>query len=248
MSFLFLRKISRFVRLSAEEERLLLQLCAKRARLLGARQDMLLPGEPVQAIRIVEAGWAGRYRTLPDGRRQIVALLLPGDVCDTGGAPAWPGDDVVTTLTPVSVREVPRDAFEPLARRYPNLMDIRWREHLLAASIQREWTVSLGLRNARERMAHLLCEVMLRLQLVGLSDGVVCEFPLTQIDLGDATGLSTVHVNRTLQELRAAGLVTLRDRQLHVADFEALAEMAMFEPAYLGVEPRGMPEKVRESG
>lgn len=223
----------------------MLQLCERRARLLGARQDMLRPGEQVKTIKILEAGWAGRYRTLPDGRRQIVALLLPGDVCDIESGEAQPADDVVTTLTPVSVREVSQDAFEQLSFSHPDLLRVRWREHLMAAAIQREWTVSLGQRNALERLAHLLCEVMSRLQMVGLSDGVVCDFPLTQIDLGDATGLSSVHVNRTLQELRAAGLVTLRDRQLNIANFAALAELAMFEPGYLGlggVEPERLLE------
>lgn len=209
------------------------QVGAQRARLLGARQDITGEGKQARSIKILEAGWACRCRMLPDGRRQIVALLLPGDACDFDAVAPAPLDHSVITLTPVSMREIPHAAFEAMLVARPRLREARWRDHMLAAAIQREWMVSLGQRNARERVAHLLCEVMLRLELVGLADGRVCDFPLTQLDLGEATGLSTVHVNRTLQELRSSGLVTLRDRQLQISSFDALAEIGLFDPGYL---------------
>lgn len=249
MSSVFLRKIERFACLSDEEKRLVRQVGAQRARLLGPRQDITSEGEQARSVKILEAGWACRCRMLPDGRRQIVALLLPGDACDFDAVAPAPLDHSVTTLTSVSLREIPHEAFEAMLVAHPRLREARWRDHMLAAAIQREWMVSLGQRNARERVAHLLCEAMARLELVGLADGKVCDFPLTQIDLGEATGLSSVHVNRTLQELRGGGLVRLRDRQLQIADFEALAEIGLFEPSYLlpmcpAVEP---PSRARQA-
>ena len=106
-------------------------------------------------------------------------------------------------------------------------------ERLAANAIQREWAVNLGQRTAREHLAHLFCETFVRLRAVGLAEGSRCEMPLTQCDLGEATGMTSVHVNRTLQELRRDGLIVLHHRILTIPDFDALAEVAMFDPGYL---------------
>jgi len=106
-------------------------------------------------------------------------------------------------------------------------------------AIQREWAVNLGLRDATERMAHLFCELFLRLSLVGLVSGHSCEMPVTQADLAEATGLSPVHVNRTLQELRRLGLIVLKDKTLTIPDLEALADTAQFNPNYLHLGQEG---------
>ena len=108
-----------------------------------------------------------------------------------------------------------------------------WLETLVAAEIQREWTVSLGRKSAAERMAHLFCELSSRLRAVGMSDGTECDLPMTQLELGDAVGLSTVHVSRTLHELRSAGLVELKYRRLTILNDRLLRELAMFDPRYL---------------
>lgn len=128
---------------------------------------------------------------------------------------------------------MPRGTFERLAASHPRLIRALWSDAFVAASIQREWIVSLGQRSAYERVAHLFCEVFIRLQTVGLVEGDSCEFPVTQTELGDATGLSTVHVNRTLQDLRAAGLIVLKGRTLHIPDLPALKRAALFNPRYL---------------
>ncbi|MDB5413317.1 MAG: cyclic nucleotide-binding protein, partial [Rubritepida sp.] len=113
-----------------------------------------------------------------------------------------------------------------------------WQSEVQAA-VQREWTVNLGQRGATERMAHLLCELYLRLRLVGLADDDSCELPLTQSDLADAVGLSPVHVNRVLQELRTSGLIGLRGRILTIPSIDALRDAAMFEASYLHADREG---------
>ena len=120
-----------------------------------------------------------------------------------------------------------------LAMGSPRIAELLWRDALVTAAIQREWIVSLGQRHALERTGHLLCETFLRLEAAGLASGSICEFPITQAELADATGLSAVHVNRTLQELRSTGLVSLANRTLTIHDMGALMRAALFNPSYL---------------
>jgi CRP-like cAMP-binding protein len=125
-----------------------------------------------------------------------------------------------------------------LVRRCPRLGDMLWRDTLIDAAIFREWMVGMGRREAYGRIAHLLCEVMTKLKAVGLADGVTCELPITQAELGDALGLSTVHVNRVLQELRGNDLITLRGGTLTVLDWTGLRQAGEFDPAYLHLDPK----------
>ena len=122
---------------------------------------------------------------------------------------------------------------------HPRVTEAMWWDTLVSTSIQREWIVNLGQRDAFERVGHLLCELYLRLDGVGLTMGNSCELPLVQTDLADATGLSAVHVNRTLKELRAAGLIVLKGRMLHIPDLAALKAATMFNPNYLHLDHEG---------
>ena len=115
----------------------------------------------------------------------------------------------------------------------PVLAEALWAQTMIAVEIQREWTVNLGRRTAQERLAHLFCEVSSRLVAVGLSNGSECDMPLTQGDLADVTGLSTVHVNRSMQFLRTSGFIELRSKRLTIHDHQGLIDFAMFDPAYL---------------
>jgi len=112
-------------------------------------------------------------------------------------------------------------------------------ETLVNNAIQREWAINLGRRVAFERVAHLFCEIIERLRPVGMVEGNSCVMPVTQMDLADATGLSVVHLNRTVQELRASGLIVLRDRTLTITDLDALKDAALFSPSYLQLYRRG---------
>ena len=199
----------------------------------AAGETLISEGERPDRIRIVLSGWLSRYKLLEDGRRQIVNFILPGEICDAFAYLLPRSDHSIDTLTPVAFSEIEREQFEELIAGDRTLMEAMWCELLVDRSIQREWAVNIGRRDALERVAHLLCEIYERLKLVGLVEGNSCVFPVTQMDLADATGLSIVHLNRTLQELRGAGLIILRERMLTINDLDALKSAGLFNPTYL---------------
>lgn len=208
---------------------------AIRTRILrvGAGQDLISEGDRPDRIRIILSGWASRYKTLEDGRRQIVNFVLPGEICDAYVYLLTQMDHSIGTLTPVVYSEIEREQFEELAASDRTLAEALWCEQLSNCAVQREWALNIGRRVALERVAHLLCEIVERLRPVGLLEGKSCVFPVTQMDMADATGLSVVHLNRTLQELRAAGLIVLRERMLTIDDLDALKNAGLFNPSYL---------------
>jgi CRP-like cAMP-binding protein len=198
-----------------------------------AGEDLVCEGDKADMVRMFLSGWACRYKALEDGRRQIVSFVLPGDTCDAHIYLLPAMDHSILTLTPVVYCELDRAAFERLISVDTTVAEAFHCETLASRAIQREWAVNLGRRDALERVAHLICEVYERLRVVGMVDGNSFAFPVTQMDLADATGLSTVHLNRTLQELRGSGLITLRDRTLTILDSQALGSTALFNPNYL---------------
>ena len=196
-------------------------------------------GDPVDSVRIILSGWLCRYKTLADGRRQIVNFVLPGDSCDACVYLLSVMDHSIGALTPVTYADIKRPVFEQLLASDRSLEEALWCETMVSSAIQREWTVNIGRRVALERVAHLLCELYERLLPVGMIDGDSCLFPITQMDLADATGLSVVHVNRTLQELRGSGLIVLRDRILTINDLKQLKDTALFSADYLHTKRHG---------
>lgn len=200
---------------------------------LDAGQDIAGEGDRADRVRLVLSGWLARYKTLEDGRRQIVNFILPGQSCDAFAYLLARQDHSICSLTPVVYSEIERDKFEALVASDRMLAEALWCEALADCSIQREWAVNIGRRMALERVAHLLCEIVERLRPVGLVNGDSCSFPITQMDLADATGLSVVHLNRTLQELRGSGLIVLRERILTISDLDALKNIGLFTPNYL---------------
>lgn len=199
----------------------------------GAGEDLTAEGERVDSVRLLLSGWLFRHKSLEDGRRQIVNFVLPGETCDAYAYLLSTFDHSITTATSVAYAEIKRPRFEKLIASDRSLAEAFMCETLLGSAIQREWSINLGRRAALERVAHLFCEVYERLRPVGLIDGKSCSFPVTQMDLADATGLSVVHLNRTIQELRASGLITLRERTLTINDLDALKNAALFSPNYL---------------
>lgn len=232
-------KLERFTRLSSADKILIQRLGTERVRHFGAREDILREGEAPTDVNLILSGWACRYKQLEDGRRQIIAFFLPGDLCDHNIFILREMDHSVGTITKVTVAGVSRETFEAATLKHSRITQALWWESLVTAAIQREWTVNLGQRNATERMAHLLCELFLRLQSVELTNANSCEFPVTQTELADATGLTSVHVNRTLQELRSAGLIKLNNRTLDIPDLERLMQIAMFNTNYLHLGHEG---------
>ena len=201
-------------------------------------EDLICEGDRPDSVRIFLSGWAFRYKTLEDGRRQIVSFILPGDTCDPHLHLLSAMDHSIATLTPVVYSELEGPSFERLMTADRSVGAAFHCETLAARAIQHEWAVNLGRRDALERVAHVICELFERLRVVGLVEGNSFSFPVTQTDLADATGLSTVHLNRTLQELRASGLITLKDRSLTILDLQSLANTAMFNPGYLHFDRR----------
>jgi CRP-like cAMP-binding protein len=234
-----IRKLENFTRLSATDREALQHAVAERIKRFGLREDIIREGDEPTAIYMMLSGWACRYKFLEDGRRQIVAFFLPGDLCDLNVFILRRMDHSLGTLTDVTVAEVRRETFEGILGGHSRVTQALWWDTLVTVAVQREWTVNLGQRDALERLAHLLCELYLRLESAGLAGDGQCAFPITQTDLADATGLSTVHVNRTLQELRHQGLIRLADRQLVILDLERLKRVALYDANYLHLEREG---------
>ena len=234
-----IRKLEHFVRLSAADRAVLDRVASERVRSFGPRVDIAREGDRPRDVHMILAGWACRYKQLEDGRRQIVSFFLPGDICDLNIFILREMDHSIGTITSVTVADLSREFFDEIDSGFPRIATAFWWESLVNAAIQREWTMSLGQRTAAERMSHLLCEIFLRLRLAGLTREDSCDFPLTQSDLADATGLSKVHVNRTLQELRSAELIVLKGKSLTIPNLERLMNEGLFNANYLHMNREG---------
>ena len=234
-----IRKLEHFVRLSATDRAVLDRAASERVRSFGPRVDIAREGDRPRDVHMILAGWACRYKQLEDGRRQIVSFFLPGDICDLNIFILREMDHSIGTITSVTVADLSREFFDEISSGFPRIATAFWWESLVNAAIQREWTMSLGQRTAAERMSHLLCEIFLRLRLAGLTREDSCDFPLTQSDLADATGLSKVHVNRTLQELRSAELIVLKGKSLTIPNLERLMNEGLFNANYLHMNREG---------
>jgi CRP-like cAMP-binding protein len=230
------RKLEQFVRLSPDDRNAIEQIVRHKVIQVAAQKDLICEGDEPTHVRLMLDGWACRYKMLDDGRRQIMAIFLPGDMCDFNVFILRKMDHSIMALTPVRLAAIYPDALETLTGAHPRILKGLWWETLVNASIQREWTVNLGQRSALERIAHLFCELFLRLQAVGMTRENRCDMPITQIELADAMGLTAVHVSRTLKTMRAEGLVKLNDRELLIPDFGALQAVGLFNPNYLHLE------------
>lgn len=204
-----------------------------------ADTELVVDGEAASECQVLVEGQAFRHKTLPDGRRQIVFFHVPGDVLDLQLA-FLPVDYSVSALTMCRIAPMSRARLADLIAARPQVARAFWRTSLLEAAIQREWMIGMGRRSAYARVAHLLCEVYLRLQRMDLVQNNRCRFPVTQNHLADAVGLSGVHTNRVLQALRANGLIELRSRELIVRDWAGLVTAGEFDAAYLHAPPNGV--------
>jgi len=227
-----LQRLTALVPLTVEELSAL-EHAAGPTRLYRPHEDLAREGESALSVGLLVSGFAFRCRVLPDGRRQILSYLIPGDLCDTRQLLMVPASHTVSTLTTANVVPFAREEILRLIERFPRIGHALCWVALIEEGIAREWLVNIGQRTALERLAHLLCEIFTRMEAVGLTDRGRCELPLTQVELADSVALSTVHVNRTLQELRRRGLVSLSAGMLEIHDFGALQELAGFTADYL---------------
>ena len=232
MISVYLKKLRRRIEISSEEERVIRDSVAE-VRRVGADRIVVRAGESLNASLILLDGWLARCKDLPGGERQVTQLHVAGDFADLHGFTLKRLDHDVSTLSDSRIALVPHERIREITNEHPRLGRIFWFSTNMDAAIQRELALSLGQRSAISRMAHLFCELYIRLDVVGRTSEDGYEFPLTQRELSECLGLTVVHANRTLQELRRRGLVELENRRLAILDRRGLEGVAEFDPNYL---------------
>lgn len=223
--------------LSAAEEEALLDAVTD-CREYRSDLTFIEPHRELQHSTLLLEGLMCRYKDLKDGQRQVTELHVAGDFADLHSFTLKRLDHSVMTLTPCRVGIVPHENLRRITEQHPHLTRIYWFATNLDAAIHREWQLSLGRRSAISRMAHLFCELEVRLGIVGLAEDGRYRLDLTQTDIAECLGLTSVHVNRTLRELREQGLVQFRSGGVEIFDLLALRRIAEFDPAYLYLERR----------
>jgi CRP-like cAMP-binding protein len=204
---------------------------------IAAHHYLVREGDRPSESCLIMEGFAFRSKLTPDGNRQIFSIDVPGDIPDLQSLHLHVMDHDLTTLSNCTVGFIPHDALRELIRQRPNVSAALWRETLIDAAIFREWIVNVGCRPALPRMAHLLAEIHARLEMIGQTANGSFELPITQVELADCLGLSIVHVNRTLQQLRHEGLVATERKNYHLLEKERLEELGQFDPVYLHRNP-----------
>ncbi|MGQ4878860.1 Crp/Fnr family transcriptional regulator [Billgrantia sp. LNSP4103-1] len=196
-------------------------------------QDIVRIGDtPLQSFLVLE-GFACSYKLTSDGNRQIMALHIPGDIPDLQNLYLKRIDCSIASMSPCKFGFIPLEDLRRICDNYPRISAAFWRETLVDASILREWVVNIGRRDAYTRVAHLLCEFLVRLKAVGLVEEGAIAFPITQANLADATGISAVHMSRAIKALREDGLIQTRRMHVTVPDWERLKLAGEFDPHYL---------------
>ncbi|RYE04448.1 MAG: Crp/Fnr family transcriptional regulator [Sphingomonadales bacterium] len=224
---------------SAEEEAAIRELVSE-VREVQAKATLIRAEQRLDTSTLLLDGWMCRYKDLCSGQRQVTELHVAGDFVDLHSFTLKRLEHNIMALTPCRIGVVPHERLRALSERHPHLTRLYWLTTNIDAAGHREWELSLGRRHATARLAHLFCEMYARLELVGLTDGMRYTLPLTQLDLAECTGLTPVHVNRMLKELREQGIVEMRRNQVEIYDWKRLADVAEFNPAflYIGQEPR----------
>jgi CRP-like cAMP-binding protein len=227
------RKLESIYPLTSEERQALVDLPVQ-VRELRADQDVVREGDRPSRSCVLLEGFAFRYKIVgEDGRRQIMAFHVAGDMPDLMSLHLPVMDNSVCTLIASKLAFIEHSHLRQLIRRHPRIGDALWRDTLIDSAIFREWLVGMGRRDAYTRIAHVLCETFVRMQAVGLADGFSIPLPITQGTISDALGLSTVHVNRVVQALRAAGLIAWNRTVLTIKDWDGLQKAGEFDPIYL---------------
>jgi CRP-like cAMP-binding protein len=220
------------VELHAEDRNALLKLPFAR-KAFHKEAYIVREGQRTTDCALILRGFAYRQKLLGDGSRQIISIHIPSEFVDLQNGLLGVADHNVQSLDRSEVAVVPRAAILDMINAYPALRMAMWIDTLIDASIFREWVVNVGRRDARARIAHLLCELAFRLEKIGLGRGGLFDFPLTQEQLADCTGLTAVHTNRTLQSLRKDGLIHLNAKSLSILDWEGLQAVGDFDELYL---------------
>ncbi|MDW5377501.1 Crp/Fnr family transcriptional regulator [Halomonas sp. HP20-15] len=235
---LMIRKLESIFHLSDEEKQALRDLPVQVAN-LKADQDIVRLGDRPSQCCLILNGFTCVYKLTSDGKRQILALHVPGDIPDLQSLHLRVIDNSIAPISPCTVGFIQHKDLRNVCERYPRLTAAFWRETLVDASIFREWLLNIGRRESYSRMAHLLCELLTRLKAVKLVENDMFDLPVTQAELADLLGTSTVHANRVLQVLRADGLVQTKGAQVTIPDWQKLKDAGDFDPLYLHLERSG---------
>src|ERR1700710_2956326 len=214
-------KLRNLVPLDEDDEQAILAL-PHTIRRLSLAQYIVREGDVATHSCLVVSGFAMRHKIVGDGGRQIINIHMAGDMVDLQNALLSVADQNVQALTPMTAAFIPRDALVALAFARPTVGRALWLETLVEGSIAREWIANVGRRDARTRVAHLLCEFAMRLEAVGLGAQCNYQLPMTQEQIADTVGLTPVHVNRTLKGLDADGLTVRRKRAVVIQDWKRL--------------------------
>jgi CRP-like cAMP-binding protein len=228
----FVAKLQTHARLSDEEVDALFSLQVSE-RVCDPGTFLFREGTPAEYCCVVLSGFTCRHKIAGNGNRQILAVHMKGDGVDLQNALLRLADHNIQALTRVTAAMIPAASVMRLIDRYPGIARAMWIETLMDSSIQREWMMNVGRRDARARIAHLLCELGYRQEMAGIAPRDFYWLPLTQEQLADATGLTSVHVNRVLGGLRSEGVLSARARQVQVPDWSRLAAIGDFRTTYL---------------
>jgi CRP-like cAMP-binding protein len=233
-----LRKLELWKKFDAEERAALLGLSHEVVK-VGPGDYIVREGDQTKHSCLLLSGFAFRQKVTREGARSISAVHMKGDVVDLQNSLLGCADHSVQALSNVTVARIPRKEIISIAHKHPNIGMAMWYDTLVDGSIFREWILNIARRDAQTRIAHLLCEFGIRLESLSLGDRSSYEFPMTQDQLADATGLTGVHVNRSLQELEARGLITRTVRYVAIADWPNLQRAGDFHDAYLHLPKAG---------
>jgi CRP-like cAMP-binding protein len=230
-----IRKIESVFTLT-DGERQALESLPMQLAVLRDGQDIVREGDRPSRSCLILSGFTASYKISGDGKRQIMTFGIAGDIPDLHSLHLKVLDSSVSTLTTCRVGFITHDDLRDLCERFPRITAAFWRETLIDGAIFREWLLNVGRREAYNRVAHLFCEMLVRLRAVGLADDHACDLPITQAELADAFGITSVHVNRVLQQMRADGLIETKGTRLMIPDWDRLKEVGEFNPLYLQLE------------
>jgi CRP-like cAMP-binding protein len=232
---LLVRRLEQLDPLTSEERQALIDAVAMEKAFPRGSEIVKQGSEPTVSCFLLE-GFAGRQTFISDGREQITAIHIPGDFVDLHSFLLAGMDHSIVALSDCRVGMVPHTKLKAITDDHPHLTRVLWLTTLIDGSIHRSWVTAMGRRTAEQHLAHLACELYVRLSRAGFAEGNAFTLPLTQGDMANALGLSSVHVNRVTMELRRKGLIRWRQRVMEVPDFDKLAEFAEFDPTYLNLE------------
>ena len=226
-------KLEQFVKFTPDERQRLDQLLGYPTETYRKGARILTEGQKVDTIHLVLTGLAARSKTLSSGDRQIMALLVPGDLCDVEVFVLAAMDHDIVAMSETTCAVIPAKIIEGLLTESTPLTKALWWSTMTDSAVLREWIVNHGSRNSIERIAHLMCEMLIRYRIIGETTDDNLPFPLTQEELADATGMTPVHANRMIQQLRSEGLIDLKGKMLKILHPQRLLQVAKFDSAYL---------------